>query len=216
MDFEKEVDKPGNIVHGSYLENLPRILRAGGLKPSASLPDDLIPIVYYMRKRLGQVPRWIASPNCPYVSVVELFDQYGNKFNFRRNRLWNGDTHSFHFYIVSNHPFRDLGASFEELAEQEINPREYDKPHYYQGTEIALYRQSIPLDTFVAIVVPTDEMIIQGSQLRECGHIFQTKYGGTKHTMTAEEIATRVQAKFVTHTKRTIPIFDVNGNLLSE
>ena len=209
MDFVTEVDKPDYLVHGTYLENLSRIVRAGGLFPSLMLPEDLKPLRYFERKPATQFPENVRERN--YISTIVLHTNiYGYNYSFQKEYMWNRKE-LFHFYIVSNYPFRSISKDTKELG---ANDRQgHLRPYHSEGVEVALYNQGLALDTFVAFVVPTNERI------RDCSYqskrIFQSGSGDhRRHTMTCEEIAERVMKK-IKAGSLTIPIFNTNGQLIS-
>ncbi len=210
MDFIKDIDKPDNLVHGTYLDNLPRIARAGGLFPPAMLPDNLKPLRYFERKQASEFP--VRVQDRPHLSTVVLHTSiYDYDYSFQKGYLWDRKEF-FHFYVVSDYPFRSVSRNNEELLAEGVDLTNYHQPHHYEGVEVALSNQGLPLDTFVALVVPTDQKIQYS--LRQNRRIFQTRYGGKRHIMTSEEIAERA-TKILNLQGHIIPVFDISGKMIS-
>ncbi len=199
MDF-KDADKAGNLIHGGYVDNLHKIFLAGGAYPSNMLKEGTKPVVGYLR---GPV---IWHPD--KLSVCELYTHpYGCKYSLQEQRLWGNPV--FHFTIVSNYPYREHSKSFEQLLSEGLESSEYGKPWYYDGEEIALKNQGLSLDTFVAFVLPHDELIEGISRISRYSHIFENL--GKRLSMERIRGMIQNELKLV---KLSIPIFDVGGNPL--
>lgn len=204
IDFESDVDKAGNIVHGTYLENLPSIVEHGGLFPVFMLkPESKRPVGFGRKDRL-----W----NKGGISCIELYTHpWGYRYSLSEEIMW-GPPQKFHFHIVSNYPYRELGLSQEELNVGGIVPREdgYEKPWYITGNEIVLMNQVVPLETFVAAVVPSDPMIDITFKTRRSRDLFL--YEGEK--LNAEKIAEKIREGFEKGKKPILPIFSFSGERL--
>lgn len=213
MTSFKEIDAPGNLVHGTYLENLPRILRARGLFPSDTLPEYLKPLRSYKRRQIKKDKGARSKTRTRMISTVVLYDnKYGYDGSLREQKLW-GDPALFHFHIVSNYDFRSLSKSSSELYIEfggDFDTREYNKPYYTEDSEVALVNQGLPIETFIAFVVPTDSMI-QNHTPKTLRQIFESRMGGKRHIMTAQEIAGKLSDKLSIHECDYIPIFYFNG-----
>ena len=202
MDFAKDVDKPGFLIHGTYIDNWPQIVRAKGLFPLSMLNEDTQPSVGFSRR-----PE-ILHPGM--ISVCELYTHpYGHRYSLREQRFWG--IPAFHFIIVSNYPYKNCSRSCSELWAEGIDHHSYDKPWHYEGNEIALVNQGLSLDTFVALVLPTDEIIQEISELKKYRHIFT--YGEDNHRMTSKEIVDKIQDA-LKKDEIELPLFDLEGNLL--
>jgi len=215
MTTFKEVDAPGNLEHGTYLENFPRILRAKGLFPANSLPEDLRPLRTFRRKRIEQDEA--AGSKKGMISTVVLYEnRWGYRQSIKEQVLW-GDPALFHFHIVSNYDFRNLSKSSDELYAEhgfDLDLREFTDPYYTEDSEVALVNQGLPVNTFVGLVVPTDKMI-QHHKPKTLRHIFESRSGGRRHIMTAEEIAGKLSDKLSIHGYDCIPLFYFNGRKYS-
>ncbi|MBR9704745.1 hypothetical protein GOV12_04995 [Candidatus Pacearchaeota archaeon] len=211
----KDIDKPGYLVHGSYLENLSRILKAGGLFPRDSLPERLKPLRFFRRKTLSEDRVGRNGDKNRAISSVVLHDNiYGYKGNLCEPYLW-GNPALFHYYIVSNHRFREKSKESIELYQRfgpDLNLLDYPEPYYVEGSEILLVNQGLELDTFVGFVVPTDEMI-RSLDDKSQKKIFKSISNGSHKIMSEFDIARKIMDKLKKSKRDDIPIFFFDGDM---
>lgn len=211
----KDIDKPGYLVHGSYLENLTRILKSGGLFPRDSLPEKLKPLRFFKRKTLENDSALGNGVKRRAISSVVLHDNiYGYKGNLCEHYLW-GNPALFHYHIVSNHRFREVSREISELYNefgQDTNLDEYPNPYHVEGSEVLLINQGLGLDTFVGFVVPTNEMI-HGLRKDIQRQIFRSRFEGRYHIMSEFDIARKIRDKLKKIKRDDIPIFFFDGEM---
>ncbi len=201
MDFKNDVDVAGHLVHGSYIDNLSRIIVATGVYPPNILDDELKPVVGYLRK-----PK-ILHPD--KLSVCELYTHpFGYEYSLQEQQLWG--IPAFHFIIVSNYPYRNHSKSFEQLLSEGIEPSEYSDPWHYEGNEIALKNQGLSIDTFVALVLPTDKIISDISRFQKYEPVFSDLNGCRMDRNRIKQIIRNQLDEY----ELELPIFDMNGDHL--
>jgi hypothetical protein len=202
MDFTNDVDVEGYLIHASFTENLPHILAANGLFPANMLDDEKKPSVGYMRKHR------IFDPDS--LSVCELYSHpYGYRYSLQEQSLWGAP--SFHFIAVSDYPYREKSKPYSQLLSEKIDPSEYNDPWHYEGNEIALRNQGLATDTFIAFVLPTDDIIEWVSKLHRYEHIFIDSK--TESRIGVNEIRKDIMDE-LTKNELDIPLFDLDGNRL--
>lgn len=200
-----DIDQPDYLVHGSYLDNLTRILKAGGLFPPKMLSEDAQPLVVNRRRKAAEMAARPVGyrPDFPSLATTPLHDVY-------ECSLVSGNfNHVYHFFMVSNFPYKtEGGVSIEHMADE--NEPAFENA---RGDHVFLFNQGLLLDTMVGIVIPTDSRLQQSHKDLSRSHwpnTFLSYRGGRKHVLTTLEIAERVHEKLERYNQK-IPIFDFSG-----
>ncbi|MGV8169199.1 MAG: hypothetical protein ACP5N3_04040 [Candidatus Nanoarchaeia archaeon] len=143
-DFIQTMDKEGNLVHGSFLNNLEGILDFGICPPSL-LPEKNKPESFFGGRNKAAAR---CGTNMNYISTMVLKDVNG--FSFERQYFWSP---FFHYFIVAEH--NDWG----QINGNPLEARRKGEPYCYYSTELTLYNQKISPDEFIGFVTYNDEMI---------------------------------------------------------
>lgn len=204
VDFSKDMNAPRNLVHGTYLENLPGILRAGGLFPLLMLNDEDYPLVGFNRK-----PEFT---NTNGISVIELHTQpHGYRYSLEDGELWGN--YKFHFSLVLDYPYRAFSRSDEDLRAEGFTPKNYPGPYHQYCSELYLVNQGVSLGNLRGILVPTDELIdyafYRSRNNKVNRAIFSDEEG---NPFSSRKIASRVVNTFKSFEMNNPPIFDLFGN----
>ena len=148
-NFIQTIDRKGNLVHGSFLNNLEGILDFG-VCPTSMLPKTDKPKSFFGNRNMNTAR---CGTNINYISAMVLKD--ANKFSFERQYLWSP---FFHYFVVAEH------NDWEQINGNPLEAKRKEEPYCYHSSELTLYNQKISPDEFIGFVTYTNEIIEQLSK----------------------------------------------------
>ena len=186
----EDIDKQGNVVHGSFLDNFDSILK-NGISPPSMLPDEDRPQRFF-----GNLDEDAAECGTEqnYISTFVIGDW--NNYSLSNRRLWSP---FFYYFIVTD--YSDWGSQRKSL----------DSPWYIHSTELTLYNQSISNNGFLGLVLLTDADFDYLYKRERGEEVFLE--GGK--LLTTNEIMGRLEAS-LSRFNLKIPLFDFDGGRLED
>ncbi|MFH1500350.1 MAG: hypothetical protein ABIE22_00190 [archaeon] len=184
--FREILDRVGNVVHGSFLENLDTII-GHGICPPSMLPKETKPKKFFGGRSEEEA---YCGTNADYFSTFVIGDW--NRYSLTERRVWSP---FYHYFIVADH------------SEWGSDRKSQEAPWHIHSAELTLYNQSIAPCQFKGIVIPTNADIAELLE-DEKG---QAVFGNNGRRMSSEDISDKLIKIMVGH-EFLRPIYDFNGN----